>query len=324
METTAVDPLVTVVLTTYGRPEFLPEAIETVVEQTYDEVELVVVDDHSPESPRDIVEDAPTDGLRDVVFVRHDENQGASAARNTGIERASGELIALLDDDDLWEPDKIERQVAVFRQSGSEVGVVCTGIRSINADGTTIRTKTIDANGDVTKQLLCGAGIPLPSVLVRTDLLDDTGLFDERLKSYEDIEWIVRLSRHSEFRSVGDPLVISVREGHTQKSGDIETKVGEGYPLLIEKYRPIAMEYSRLFERKMVAHWSFRIGYASLAHGEATRARGFIGAAVLKWPFVPEFYLYGLFAVLGDQWYTRARRAKRRIEHYRHELSVGT
>jgi glycosyltransferase involved in cell wall biosynthesis len=317
-------PLVSVILPTYDRQEFLAEAIETVAEQTYDEIELIIVDDHSPESPRDIVENAPDEGLRDVVFVRHDENKGASAARNTGIKRASGELIALLDDDDLWVSDKIERQVAEFRRSGSEVGVVCTGIRSVDADGATFRTKEVGLSGKITKQLLCGAGVPTPSVLVRLSVINDAGLFDERLQLYEDQEWMIRLSQQGEFRSVSDPLVISRRDDHGQLSDDVETKLTESYPLFMEKCRPIAAEYGRLFERKMVAHWSFSLGYVSLAHGEAAQARGFIGEAIRTWPFVPEFYLYGLFAALGDRWYTRAQTVKRRIEHYRHERTAGT
>lgn len=324
MGESGTDPLVSVVLTTYDRQEFLLKAIKTVAEQTYDKIELIVVDDHSPESPRDIVENAPDEGLNNVIFVRHDENEGASAARNTGIKRASGELIALLDDDDLWASNKIERQVAEFRQSESKVGVICTGIRSIDANERTITTTSVGYNGDITKQLLCGAVIPLPSVLVRSDLLNDATLFDERLRSYEDLEWMIRLSRHCEFRSIGDPLVISVREGHKQKSDEIDTKVEEGYPLFMEKCRPIAAEYGRLFERKMVSHWSFQSGYASLANGKSMQARRLIGAAILTWPFVPEFYLYGLFAALGDQWYTRAQTVKRRIEHYRYERATRT
>lgn len=324
MDASGTELLVSVVLTTYDRREFLPQAIETVVKQTYDAIELVIIDDHSPESPQDIVENASTEGLHDVVFVRHEENKGASAARNTGIKRASGEFIALLDDDDLWTSDKIERQMAVFDQSGAAVGVVCTGIKSIDSDGQTIRTRAVEFNGDITKQLLCGAIVPLPSVLVRQDLLTDAELFDERLQSYEDLEWMIRLSRHCEFRSVSDPLVISVREGHAQKSDNTTMKLEGGYPLLMEKCQPIAAEYGRLFERKMVAHWSFRVGYASLVHGQAKQARGLIRTAILTWPFAFEFYLYGLFAILGDQWYARAQNVKRRIERYRHEHVTET
>lgn len=317
------DPLVTVVLTTYNRREFLPKAIRTVADQTYAEIELIVVDDHSPKSPRDIVENAQNEGLYDIKFFRHNENKGASAARNTGIKRANGELIALLDDDDHWEPNKIERQVAKFQQSGEEVGVVCTGLRSVNADGKTITTNTIDFEGDITKQLLCGAIVPTPSVLIRPSVIEDAGLFDERLRLYEDQEWMIRLSQHCTFRSIGDPLVISVREGHEQLTDDIETKINKSYPLFMKKCRPIAAEYGRFFERKMTAHWSFSRGYVSLSHGQAIQARKFIGKAIRTWPFVPKFYLYGLFAALGDRWYTRAQTIKRQIEHYRHEYTGG-
>lgn len=317
-------PLVSVVIPTYDRREFLSEAIKTVIDQTYGKVELIIVDDCSPGSPEDIVRNAPTEDLQNIDFVRHNENKGVSAARNTGIKRASGEFIALLDDDDLWTAEKIERQIAEFHRSGDEVGVVCTGIRSVDADGTTISTKRVEHEGDITKRLLCGAIIPLPSILVRRDLLVDTGLFDERLQSYEDAEWIIRLSQHCEFRSVGDPLVISVREGHVQKSDNVGKKVEEAYPLFMEKCRPIAAEYGRLFERKMVGCWSFRAGYASLAHGKPNQARGLLRTAILTWPFTPKFYVYGLFAVLGDRWYMRARTAKRRIAHRRHELTTGT
>lgn len=322
MDVSDADPLVSVVLTTYDRREFLPRAIETVTEQTYDRIELVVVDDHSSESPRDIVENTSTEGLHNVIFVRNEENRGASAARNRGIERANGELIALLDDDDLWTSDKIERQVAEFRRLGNEVGVVCSGIRSVDADGTTIRTKNTRYNGDITKQLLCGAVVPIPSVLVRPSVINDAGLFDERLRLYEDQEWMIRLSQHCEFYSISDPLVITVREGHEQLTDDFETKITESYPLFTEKCQPIAAEYGRLFERKMVSQWSFRLGYVLLVHGQAVQARRHIREAILTWPFASEFYLYGLFAVLGNQWYTRAQSVKRRFEHYRHELTT--
>lgn len=323
MDPSGTEALVTVVLTTYDRRDFLPRAIETVVEQTYDAIELVVVDDHSPKSPADIVENASHEGLRDVTFIRHEENRGASAARNTGIKRANGEFVALLDDDDLWTPDKIERQVATFDRSGEAVGAVCTGIKSVDSDGRIIRSRAAEFNGKITKQLLCGATVPLPSVLVRRDLLTDGELFDERLQSYEDLEWMIRLSRRCEFRSVSDPLLISVREGHTQKSDKTSTKAEEGYPLLMEKCQPIAAEYGWLFKRKMIARWSFRVGYTSLVHGQAKQARKFIQTAILTWPFAPEFYLYGLFATLGDQWYERAQSLKRRLERYRHELTAS-
>jgi glycosyltransferase involved in cell wall biosynthesis len=115
-----VNPLVSVVITTYNRPVYLQEAIESVVQQTYDALELIVVDGHSTESPAHIVNAVDQDRFEDVIFIRHGEDRGVSAARNTGIEHASGEYIALLDDDDLWTPDKIEQQVQAFEQTDDD------------------------------------------------------------------------------------------------------------------------------------------------------------------------------------------------------------
>lgn len=325
MDSSNTDPLVSVILPTYNRREYLAEAIETVNKQTYNEIELIIIDDHSSESPRDIVESAPCEGLHDIMFLQHEENRGASAARNTGIKRANGQYIALLDDDDLWTPNKIERQITEFRHSEDDIGVVCTGIRSIDADGSTIRTEKVQFEGNITKQLLLGSVVPLPSMLVRRDIICDAGFFDERLRLHEDQEWTIRLSQNCEFRSIEEPMVISRRDDiHVQLSDDIKTKIEESYPLVMEKCRPIAAEYGRLFEQKMVAHWSFRLGYASLANDELAQARKYIRTAILTWPFVPEFYLYGLFAVLGNRWYTQARTIKRRIEHYRYKLMAET
>lgn len=321
MNSSDENPLVSVVLPTYNRREYLTEAIESVINQTYSNIELIVIDDHSSESPRNIVDNISNSGLQNIVFLRHEENKGVSAARNTGIEQANGQLVALLDDDDLWSPDKIERQVVEFQRGGSETGVVCSGIRSIDADGSTIRAREVQYTGSITKELLCGAIVPLPSVVVRRDVLLEAGLFDERLLAYEDQEWMIRLSQHCEFRSVSDPLVISRRgDDHAQLTDDIATKAEESYPLFMKKCRPIAAEYGRIFKRKMESYWFFRLGHTSLAHEEYARARDCLKTAVLTWPFVPTFYLYLLFALLGKRWYTTARDVKRRIAHYRHEI----
>lgn len=322
MGTSDDSPLVSVVVTTYNRRDYLVEAIESVIEQTYDHIELIIVDDHSSVSPVDVIEDTMTDELQDLIFIRHEQNKGVSAARNTGIEKASGQLIALLDDDDLWIPDKIERQVEEFQQSGNEVGVVCTGIRTVDADESTIRAIDVQYTGDITKELLCGAIIPLPSVVVRRSVISDAGLFDERLRAYEDQDWMIRLSLNCEFRSISDPLVISRRgNDHIQLTDDIETKAEESYPLFKEKCIQIASEYGGLFERKTRAYWLYRLGYASLGHAEYARARKNIGKAVQTWPFAPEFYLYLFFAILGDRWYTLARNVKRKMNHYRYEIT---
>jgi glycosyltransferase involved in cell wall biosynthesis len=317
-------PLVSVVLTTYDRRDFLSKAIETVTDQTYDNIELIIVDDHSPEAPQDIVDNVSDERFEEVKFIRHTENKGVSAARNTGIESASGNLIALLDDDDTWIEHKIERQVEVF-QRDSDIGFVYTGMKSVDLDGSTITIQSFEREGNITKDLLCGFIVPLPSIMVRYDVIKAAGLFDEEMMFYEDSEWIIRLSQHCTFGVISDPLLVTLRDDddviHIQKSSNIQSKIENGFPKFMEKCRPIAAEYGQIFEQKMTAYSLFRLGYASLSHNEHKLARQYMLKAALRWPFVFRFYLYLLAAILGDTWYKRVRNVKRTITDYRHRSS---
>ena len=317
------DPLVSVILPTYNRPEYLPKAIESVVEQTYERIELVVVDDHSANSQRDVVHSVSHEGLVDLVFVRHDENRGLSATRNTGIEESSGELLAFLDDDDVWKRDKIARQVDVFRHAGPAVGAVCTGVQSVDADGSVINVRSVEKEGNITKDLLYGTVVSVPTLLIRRGVIADAGLFDERLRVYEDREWVLRVSRHCEFRSIRDPLLITYRDaGHESLTPDLETRKAVSHPILMETSRSIAGEYGFVVERKTVAYSTFDLGYIALVQGEQWDARKSIATAILTWPFVPKFYLYMLAAILGEQGYKTVRNMKRTLVDYWQKLGT--
>ena len=129
---TGDEPLVSVLIGTYDRADVLPRAIESVLNQTYSNVEIIVVDDHSPESVRGVVDsyDGP------ITFVRHEENRGWGAAMNTAFEHADGELLAMIGDDDRWcDPRKLEKQVEALRDTTREnVGIVCTGWRVVSEE----------------------------------------------------------------------------------------------------------------------------------------------------------------------------------------------
>jgi glycosyltransferase involved in cell wall biosynthesis len=317
------NPLVSVVLPTYNRPESLPDSIESVTNQTYKRIELIVVDDHSDTSQQNTVNSVSHEGLHDMIFVRHNENRGLSAARNTGIKRASGQLVAFLDDDDVWKADKIERQVGVFRRAGSEVGAVCTGIRSIDASGSVISVRSIEPEGDITKDLLYDTVVSVPTLLVRRSVIADAGLFDERLKVYEDREWVIRLSQHCKFRSIRDPLLVTQRdEDHESLTPDLETRKEVSHPILLETCRMVAAEYGFVAERKTVAYATFDLGDIALRQGEYREAQKSILRAILLWPFVLKFYPYMLAAALGNRGYKTARKAKRAVVGYWHKINI--
>lgn len=309
-------PVVSVVVPAYGRPDRLREALDSVAAQTFDDLAVVVVDDCSPTPIAEAIEGFLANYSRPIEVIRHEENRGASAARNTGIHHATGEFVAFLDDDDRWEERKLQRQVERFRSAGDDVGVVYTGMRMVDGSDRTLRTQVATESGDVTRTLLCRNFVGSFSVvMVRAAAIDDAGSLDERFPAWQDLEWYVRLSRNWTFEPVAEPLVRILQErSHDQISDDFETIANESYELFVEKYRPLAASYGRRFERKMLGWAAFRVGaYNALRTGRYDEARRYLLTAVRRYPVEPAFWLYLLVALGGRPAYTLGRRLKRTI-----------
>lgn len=306
-------PLVSVVLTTYDRPDLLVAAVDSVRRQTYDPIELIVVDDHSPTPAADTL--ANDDRLR---IIRHETNRGANAARNTGIEAASGAFIAFLDDDDRWLPEKVERQVERFL-ANDDVGVVYTGVMERNEDGAVIAKSEPTTSGDVTLDLIQGAVIGgFSRVMVRASVIDEAGRPDERFPSWQDWEWYLRLSEHGEFEAIPDPLVEQTTSA-TQISDDFDRKRDVSYPLLLEKHRSLAAEYGPLAERQFVASLSHTLGAAGMRNGRYREAARYLFRSLRYWPFSSKTWLFFALALGGAPAYTSAKR----LRHYVTRLTVS-
>jgi len=304
------EPLVSVVITTYNRPSYLREAVESVAAQTYDRVELVVVDDHSPTPASEALEDVGLEVFDGVEIVRHEENRGANAARNTGMQTATGEYVAFLDDDDTWREDKLERQVETFQRAGDDVGLVYTGARKVRGGESEIHVPP-SVEQDTTKALLCRNVVgTMSAVMVRADLAADVE-FDERFPNWADLEWYVNLSRKCEFERIPEPLVVYEHDSHGRLSDDF-TKTRRSYRLFLEEFEPLAAAYGRRFRRKMHGWTAFRAGTSAFHNGHYDEARRFLLTAVAAYPLETTFYPY-LFASLGGQRTHRAAQFVKRI-----------
>lgn len=304
-------PLVSAVIPTYNRPSYLRKAVESVRDQTYDSIELVVVDDHSEEPAREELAEMELNRFVDVTCIRHEENRGVNGARNTGIDVAAGEFVAFLDDDDRWVPEKIERQVARFRDTGDDVGVVYTGVRNIKADRTHEMIPPA-VEGDITKALLCRNVVGSMSVvMVRTELAESVRL-DDRFPSWADLEWYVNLSRHADFERIPEPLVVYESRSHNRLSADVEKK-GVAYELFVDEFAPLAKEYGALFARKMHGWAAFRFGSSAYYRGHYAQARRYLALAVVLYPLEPQFFVL-LFASLGGKPVHRTIRFAREID----------
>lgn len=309
-------PLVSVVIPTYGRPEDMTSAVATARDQTYDSVELVIVDDCSPDPIEPRVQELDLSAFERVRCLRHEENQGAAAARSTGIEDAEGEFVAFLDDDDRWVESKLARQVDALQGCGPETGVAYSGMRIVDSDDETIRVQSPTKSGDLTKTLLCRNVVgSYSTVMVRREAIEDTGLPDERFPSWQDMEWYVRLSQNWDFVAIPAPLTIIYQaDDHEQISDDFEAIESQSYELFVQKFRPVAAEYGPMFERKMLAWADFRVGgYNALRTGNFDAARTYLYRAVTRYPFEPKFWVYLSIALAGEPTYERAKSLKRAV-----------
>ncbi|MBV0902724.1 glycosyltransferase family 2 protein [Haloarcula salina] len=297
-DTVSDPPLVSVVITTYNRPECLERAIQTVSAQTYSPVEVLVVDDRSRVPASDTVRKLSPDvaGLR---CIRHDENRGANAARNTGVAEANGSYVAFLDDDDRWAPDKLQRQVAAFERTDGDVGLVFTGRKHVGDGDVTERKMPDSIEGDVTKQLLCRNVVGTQSsIMVRTEIAREVR-FDEEIKRWADLEWYIRVSQVCDFHAVSEPLVIYTFDAGNRISDDfdrLQTTVNQ----FIEKYSGLAREYGILFERKMRGWAYHRVAQSCVYAGNYAGARHYSRRAIATYPFEPSFYVYA-FAASGGR-----------------------
>ncbi|HKN18177.1 MAG TPA: glycosyltransferase, partial [Dissulfurispiraceae bacterium] len=194
-------PLVTVIMPTLNRPGMLCRALESILSQTYRNLEAIVVNDGG-EDVNDVI--APFHDNR-VVYLCHDRNRGRSAARNTGLKAAHGTYIAYLDDDDIYYPDHLETLVGFLEKSGAKVAYS----DSYRASQTLITGRHVTVGKDLPysfdfdrRQLLISNYIPINTVMHRKDLLDEAGLFDERLESHEDWDLLIRLSLQCDFHHI--------------------------------------------------------------------------------------------------------------------------
>jgi len=182
--------LVSVILPTYKGSDVLARAVNSVLAQTYPQIEIIVVDDNSPESE----ERRATEVLMSqyesndkITYVKHDKNKNGAAARNTGIKNARGKYIAFLDDDDWFLPSKIEEQVKYLEQHSDFDACYCLAQR----DGKPI--ETVSYTGDVSKELLLlKSHMFTPSLCFRKEALTAINGFDESFRRHQDYELLLR------------------------------------------------------------------------------------------------------------------------------------
>ncbi len=204
-------PRVSIIIPTYNRSAIVPNAIESVLQQTCSDYEVIVVDDGSTDDTRDRLQEYAA-GIKYV----YQANRGLAGARNAGVNRARGEWLAFLDSDDVWEPTKLERQFEAVASLGPEFGACVTDCKYVGnpAWGSSVfgenGFKTNSEFGPLDNPIRYlgrhAYGTCIQSLMVLRSAFDAVGGFDESLGLAEDRDFIFRISFRTRFCYVSEPL----------------------------------------------------------------------------------------------------------------------
>lgn len=225
-------PRVSVVIPTYNRADMVSDAIQSVLDQTYSDWELIVVDDGSQDNTRDVVA-----SYRDPrIHYVYQENRKLPGARNTGIRTSKGEYLAFLDSDDLFTPEKLERQVAAL-DSSPEIGLVASGWTEVDMQHNLLRTLQPWRlkPGLALSDWLYGNPFIVPAVLVRRDWLVRVGLFDEQQHYVEDWDLWLRLV-YTGCVMRWEPGIVCLRTIHEGNMVHNAARMGAGLLRLFDKF----------------------------------------------------------------------------------------
>jgi len=240
MKTTRT-PIVSVIIPTFNRGWIIKEAIDSVLNQAFESFELIVVDDGSTDNTLDILTE-----YKDRIILIKQRNRGVSAARNRGMDAASGRFIAFLDSDDLWLPQKLNRQIEFFDSNPD--ALICQTQETWIRDGVRVNPgkRHRKVSGMIFEPSLHLCLVSPSAVMVKRSLLDEVGFFDENLPACEDYDMWLRIGYKHPIFLIDTPLIIK-RGGHADQLSKNPA---------LDKYRIIALK--KILDRNVLAEKQHR------------------------------------------------------------------
>jgi glycosyltransferase involved in cell wall biosynthesis len=188
-------PKVSVIIPTYNRAKSIGKTIDSVLNQTHKDLEIIIVDDNSSDNTKNVINSYLKSDSH-IKYIRHSDNKGAPAARNTGIRNSTGKYIALLDDDDEWFPEKLAMQLRFFENLPDDVGLLYCGYKDVDKRRNKVSNKYPQKRGNVFFSLLERNFIGSPTNLIKRECFDKTGYCDVNLKSCQDWDLWLRISKY--------------------------------------------------------------------------------------------------------------------------------
>lgn len=251
---------VSVIIPTFNSALFLPQSIESILKQTYKPFEIIVVDDGSTDDTKEKIRP-----YFDSITYYYKNNGGPASARNFGIRKSEGELVAFLDADDMWLPDKLSLQIEYIKQNQA-IGAVFAiqmirGVREkdVMKFGAFVESRMND--GHIFDELLKNNFIGTSTIIVKREILDRTGLFDEdrKLISVEDINLWLRIARYYKFGFINK--ILGIKSFHADS---LTLNFEQMYNADIYNFRKLAISFP---EWELNKNRSYYIGMGNYYYG---------------------------------------------------------
>ncbi len=253
----AQPPVVSVIIPAYNRAGMLIEAVESVLAQTYSDYELIIIDDGSTDETQALLK-----SFRQPLSVYGQENRGVSAARNKGAALAKGKYLAFLDSDDLWLPDKLNRQMNFFHQN--QAALICQTEEIWIRRGQRVNPKNRHQkpSGRIFLPSLSLCLVSPSAVMIRKDLFEEMHGFDESLPACEDYDLWLRISCRYPIYLLDEALIIK-RGGH---AGQLSAGTG------LDRYRIRSLQ--KILETESLSMAEYQAAVAKLKEKCAIYANG--------------------------------------------------
>ena len=241
-----------IILPTYNRAHLLPRAVKSIIAQTFSDFEIIIIDDGSSDNTREIVhkliKNNPT---FKIEYLKHANNKGGQAARNSGIRKAKGDWIAFLDSDDEWLPNRLSRCLETANKDRVKV-VHADGYIHVGDERPLKKRKVNKFKGYCYSKLLTSSGPMFPTLLVSKECFKKIGYLDECIVAHQEWDTSIRLAKYYKFGFVDEPLFIWHQEGHRTISSKSRLNC-LGYEQIINKFKKDIINL--LGNNNLIAHY---------------------------------------------------------------------
>lgn len=284
-------PKVSVIIPTYNREEYISDTIQSVLDQTYKDFEIIVVDDGSTDKTKEKLEP-----FKSKIKLIEQKNSERAVSRNNGVKNSNGKYLAFLDSDDLWIKDKLEKQVEILENSNDVILVYGQSFR-INDQSKKIKTakrQMLGYSGDVFEELLFRNFIVSATPMIKREFFEKTSGFETKYIPYEDWELWLRLSLKGKFHFLNKPL--SYYRIHPQQSVKLTTaeKIEEVTTSLLNDSFKLK-EIKNQVKNKSLGLANLRFSYWYILANQVDKAKEKIKKAVELYPsFITDPRWHGL------------------------------